>query len=341
VLQYVELLLGLAVKLPEFLDQIFTTYGQMESSVQEALGLLIVPLIKTLGPNNPKLLELLGTFPPEAESLALRILTILTENARPTPALVTLIKELVTEREVDPGFLTIIIAEMDKADILKHLPRLVSTLSGKPEERDHVRKVFSNIVTESPSGTSSNMPRVRQSERLAPAELMVMLHEQEKDIGVKSAMEAIAICFAMPDVFRSETLGVVMQQIMDEPTLPMLFMRTVIQAVTTYKNLISFVTTTLFSRLIVKKIWTNGPLWQGFIRCAKVTAPASFGALLQLPKEQLREVVVKQPSLRNGLRDYVIKKERSKPKLASFLETLGDGEESEGAHVVPLVAVEE
>lgn len=140
-----------------------------------------------------------------------------------------------------------------------------------------------------------------------------------------------------------------MQQIMDEPTLPKLFMRTVriysfhhcigaayrsstqskqvIQAVTTYKNLVSFVTTTLFSRLIVKKIWTNGPLWDGFMRCAKVTAPSSFGALLQLPKDQLREVVDKQPSLRSGLRDYVIKKERSKPKLASFLETLGDGGE--------------
>lgn len=85
-------------------------------------------------------------------------------------------------------------------------------------------------------------------------------------------------------------------------------------------------TTTLFSRLIVKKIWTNGALWEGFIRCAKITAPASFGALLQLQKEQLREVVDKQPSLKSGLREYVIKKERSKSKLASFLETLGDSE---------------
>ncbi|KAG8889606.1 hypothetical protein FRB98_003668 [Tulasnella sp. 332] len=327
ILQHVELLLGLAVKLPEFLDQIFNTYGQTDASVQEALKGLIVPLIKTLGPNNPKLLDLLRTFPADAEFLALRILGILTENARPSPALVSLTKDLIAERELDPGFLVIVIPEMDKADILKHLPRMVATLDGTPEKHERVRKVFSNVVSESPSGTSSNMPRVRQSERLAPAELMVMLHEQEKEIGLKGVIEAIGICFAMPDVFRSETLGVVMQQIMDEPTLPKLFMRTVIQAVTTYKNLVSFVTTTLFSRLIVKKIWTNGPLWDGFMRCAKVTAPSSFGALLQLPKDQLREVVDKQPSLRSGLRDYVIKKERSKPKLASFLETLGDGGE--------------
>jgi len=38
---------------------------------------------------------------------------------------------------------------------------------------------------------------------------------------------AIGICFSMTDVFRSEILAVVMQQIMDEQTLPVLFLRTV------------------------------------------------------------------------------------------------------------------
>jgi len=74
---------------------------------------------------------------------------------------------------------------------------------------------------------------------------MVLLHYSEKEIGVKSAMEgkylgvfvvysfilmfstAIGICFQMTDVFRSEILAVVMQQIMDEPVLPVLFLRTV------------------------------------------------------------------------------------------------------------------
>lgn len=168
-----------------------------------------MPLIKTLGPNNPKLLDLLRTFPPDAESLALRILGILTESARPSPALVSLTKDLMAERELDPGFLVIVIPEMDKvpsysfppleylltvesqADILKHLPRMVATLDGTAEKHERVRKVFSNVVSESPSGTSSNMPRVRQSERLAPAELMVMLHEQEKEIGLKGVIEGM------------------------------------------------------------------------------------------------------------------------------------------------------
>ncbi|KAG8942711.1 hypothetical protein FRC04_003541 [Tulasnella sp. 424] len=335
VLQHIELLLGLAVKSHEFLKQIFDAYCRMEPSVQDALQVLIVPLVKTLGPNNSTLLDLLREFKPEAESLALRILSIWTENARPTPGIISVVKDLLGERDLDPKFLIIIIGEMDKADIVKNLPKIISTLSGKAEDRDQVRKVFSNVITDSPVGVSTNMPRVRQSERLAPSELMVLLHEQEKEIGLKATIEAIGICFAMSDVFTSDILAVVMQQLVDAPTLPVLFMRTVIQAVGTYKNLVNFVSTTLFSRLIVKKVWTNPQLWEGFIRCARITSPASFGALLQLPKEQLREVVDKQPSLRDGLRDFVIKKERNKQKLASFLETLGDGVEPAASTPTP------
>jgi symplekin len=98
----------------------------------------------------------------------------------------------------------------------------------------------------------------------------------------------------------------------------------VIQAVTTYKSLVGFVSQTLLPRLVTKKVWTNPPLWEGFIRCAKVIAPASFGVLLQLPKEQLREVVDKQPGLKSGLRDYVTKKAGNKARVAGFLEIFGE-----------------
>lgn len=86
----------------------------MDVSVQEAIQGLITALIKSLGPNHSRLLNLLRTFPAGAESLALRVLTIFTEHGRPTPPLVALVKNLVTERELDARFLIPIIAEMDK-----------------------------------------------------------------------------------------------------------------------------------------------------------------------------------------------------------------------------------
>lgn len=36
------------------------------------------------------------------------------------------------------------------------------------------------------------MPRVRQSELLPPDRLMVLLHQCEKEIGLKSAMEGVS-----------------------------------------------------------------------------------------------------------------------------------------------------
>ncbi|KAI0272578.1 Symplekin tight junction protein C terminal-domain-containing protein [Gloeopeniophorella convolvens] len=299
----------------------FAAYGEMDISVQEAIQELITQLIRSLGPGHGKLLTLMRTFPPGAETLALRVLNIFTDHGRPTAQLVALVKGLIADRDLDARFLIPIIAEMDKADIVKHLPRIVSILSGTQEAKELVRSVFGSVVTTPPQtfgSVTSNLPRVRQSELLTPAELMVLLHDTEKEIGIKSAIEAIGICFSMTDVFRSEILAVVMQQILDEPVLPTLFMRTVI--------LTGFVSTTLLSRLITKKIWTTPLLWEGFIRCAQIVAPASFLVLLQLPKEQLRELVVKQPSLRGPLREFVQKKGGNPARAAVYLEIIGENE---------------
>ena len=81
---------------------------------------------------------------------------------------------------------------LEQADIMKHLPRIVSTLNGTAEAKQLVKSVFESIVTTPPQTfgiITSNLPRVRQSELLTPAELMVLLHESEKEIGLKSAIE--------------------------------------------------------------------------------------------------------------------------------------------------------
>lgn len=196
------------------LSRIFTSYSQMDVTVQAAIQDLITALIKSLGSNNGKLLTLMRTCPPGAESLALRVLSIFTEHGRPSTQLVALVKGLISERDLDARFLIPIIAEMDKvrgscisflrvvlhdvyqADIMRHLPRVVSILNGQPEPKNLVRSVFSSVVTTPPQtfgSVTSNLPRVRQSELLTPAELMVLLHEAEKEIGLKSAIEGVYI----------------------------------------------------------------------------------------------------------------------------------------------------
>lgn len=85
---------------------------------------------------------------------------------------------------------------MLQADIMRYLPRIVSLLNSQQEPKNLVRSVFSSVVTTPPQtfgSVTSNLPRVRQSELLTPAELMVLLHESEKEIGLKSAIEGARV----------------------------------------------------------------------------------------------------------------------------------------------------
>ncbi|SPO49316.1 related to Symplekin [Moesziomyces antarcticus] len=287
--------------IPEMLDEIFAAYPRTPKFVQAAIEEHIVNLIRALGPNHPRLLTLLRNFPEGADSLALCILKTLTEKNR-APALVEVVKELVDTRDVDPRFLVPVMADLDKAEIMKRLPKVVTILASRaPEDR----------------------ALIKSTELLTPVELMGLLHRAEREIGLKNTVAAIQICFGMTDVYRSEVLAAVLNQISEDQNLPMLFMRTVIMAVSTYKSLSGYVARNLLSRLITKKIWQNPPLWDGFILCAKQTAPSSFGALIQLPRDQLREVVSRQPDLRTGLVEYLTAKGGQRARLATFMDMLG------------------
>ena len=329
VIRLVELPFALCVRVSNMLDEIFEAFPQMAPTVQEAVKKTIVPLIQTLGPNNAKLQSLIRRHPAGSESLAVGVFTVMTEKQK-SKKIVELVKEMAEEKsDIDPRFLIPILPDLVKSEIIKFLPRVVTIMaSDKPEDRATIKAVFTSIVTMPAQGfgsISTNLPRVRSSELLSPVELMSLLHHSEREIGLKTTAEAIRICFGMTDIFRSEVLGAVLNLILEEPNLPVLFMRTAIMAVRTYKSLSSYISTIFLSRLITKKVWQQTLLWDGFVLCAKQTAPASFGALIQLPKEQLRDVITRQPDLRTGLREYLVKKAGGhKVRLKNFLELLGE-----------------
>lgn len=71
-------------------------------------------------------------------------------------------------------------------------------------------------------------------------------------------LTATNLCFAERNVYTSEVLAVVMQQLMEQSPLPMLLMRTVIQSLTMYPRLGGFVMNIL-ARLIMKQVTCPGP----------------------------------------------------------------------------------
>lgn len=324
VTQNVELLLALCVKDTSLLRPLFEQYGNMAPPVRAAIEELYVPLIRSLGLKHPGVLDLLGDFPEGSDKLVLKMLEVLAAKAKLPSDILALIKQVAAKRDLDSQFYLLILPECHKDEIVRYLPRVVALLDGTPQKKAAIRSIFLSVIAPPAHFSSINSLRTR-SDSLSPVELMLFLHQHDKEIGLKHTIEAISICFSMSDGFRPEVLAAFMQQVVDAPKIPNLFMRTVIQAVTTYKSLQPFVSTTLLSRLIGKKIWEVGPLWEGFIRLVKAIAPNSFAALLQLPREQLREVVQKQPSLREPLREYVTKKgSTNNARTAAVLEALSD-----------------
>ncbi|GAA5990965.1 hypothetical protein JCM10908_000101 [Rhodotorula pacifica] len=322
--QHVELLLALCVKDTTLLRPLFEQYGGMSPVVRESIEELYVPLIRSLGLKHPGVLEILGDFPEGSDRLVLKMLDVLAAKAKLPSDILARIKQVAVKRDLDSQFYLLILPECHKDEIVRYLPRVVALLDGTPQKKAAIRSIFLSVIAPPAHFSSINSLRTR-SDSLSPVELMLFLHQHDKEIGLKHTIEAISICFSMSDGFRPEVLAAFMQQVVDAPKIPNLFMRTVIQAVTTYKSLQPFVSTTLLSRLIGKKIWEVGPLWEGFIRLVKAIAPNSFAALLQLPREQLSELVQKQPSLRAPLRDYVIKKGGStNARTAAILAALDE-----------------
>lgn len=112
------------------------------------------------------------------------------------------------------------------------------------------------------------------------------------------------MCFTKPKVFTQDVLAVALQHLVEQTPLPLLFMRTVIQALQACPKLKGFVMS-LLMRLISKKVWTDDKMWLGFIKCAQMTVPQSLDVLLKLPVEQLADALQRGPSLHDPLRDLM------------------------------------
>ncbi|MEQ2212860.1 hypothetical protein XENOCAPTIV_006048, partial [Xenoophorus captivus] len=138
---------------------------------------------------------------------------------------------------------------------------------------------------------------------LTPGDLLIALHNIDSTkCDMKSIIKATNLCFGEKNVYTSEVLAVVMQQLMEQNPLPMLLMRTVIQSLTMYPRLGGFVMNIL-SRLIV---WKYPKVWEGFVKCCQRTKPQSYSVLLQLPPAQLTSVFERCPEMRASLLQHVL-----------------------------------
>ncbi|KAF6738710.1 Symplekin [Oryzias melastigma] len=274
--------------------ELASVYTEAIADIKRSVLRAIEQPIRGMGMNSPELLLLVENCPKGAETLVTRCLHILTDKVPPSPELVERVRDLYHKRVPDVRFLIPVINGLEKNEVIQALPKLIKL------NPIVVKEVFNRLLgTQHSEGSSSVAP-------LTPGDLLIALHNIDSvKCDMKSIIKATNLCFAEKNVYTSEVLAVVMQQLMEQNPLPMLLMRTVIQSLTMYPRLGGFVMNIL-SRLIVKQVWKYPKVWEGFVKCCQRTKPQSYSVLLQLPPAQLTSVFERCPEMRAPLLQHVL-----------------------------------
>ncbi|KAL1769582.1 symplekin isoform X1 [Sigmodon hispidus] len=291
--QCLYLYLALLPQNHKLIHELAAVYTEAIADIKRTVLRVIEQPIRGMGMNSPELLLLVENCPKGAETLVTRCLHSLTDKVPPSPELVKRVRDLYHKRLPDVRFLIPVLNGLEKKEVIQALPKLIKL------NPIVVKEVFNRLLgTQHGEGNSALSP-------LNPGELLIALHNIDSvKCDMKSIIKATNLCFAERNVYTSEVLAVVMQQLMEQSPLPMLLMRTVIQSLTMYPRLGGFVMNIL-ARLIMKQVWKYPKVWEGFIKCCQRTKPQSFQVILQLPPQQLGAVFDKCPELREPLLAHV------------------------------------
>lgn len=294
-----SLYFALCTKKHSLFREIFILYKDASNVVKQAVQRHIPILVRTIG-SSSELLEIISDPPGGSESLLMQVLHTLTDGTIPSPELIFTIKKLYDSKLKDVEILFPILPFLPGDEILVIFPHLVSL------PQDKFQAALARIL----QGSSNSGPV------LSPAEVLIAIHgiDPDKDgIPLKKVTDACNACFEQRQIFTQQVLAKVLNQLVEQIPLPLLFMRTVLQAIGAFPALVDFIMEIL-SRLITKQIWKYPKLWVGFLKCAQLTQPQSFNVLLQLPPPQLENALNRISALKAPLVAHA-----SQPNIRSSL----------------------
>uniref|UniRef100_A0A1D1XLC0 Symplekin n=1 Tax=Anthurium amnicola TaxID=1678845 RepID=A0A1D1XLC0_9ARAE len=284
-----SLYFALCTKKHSLLQQLFTIYRSIPKLAKQAVHGHIPILVRTIG-CSADLLKIISDLPDGCQILLMQVLHTLTDGTIPSTELVSSVRKLYESKLKDVEILIPVLSSLSKEEVLPIFPKLVNL------PMDKFQIALARIL----QGSSHSGPS------LTPAEVLIAIHEidPEKDcVPLKKVMDACSACFEQRQVFTQQVLAKALNQLVEQIPLPLLFMRTVIQAIGVFPALVDFAMEIL-SRLVNKQIWKYPKLWVGFLKCALQTKPQSFNVLLQLPAAQLENALNRNPVLKNPLIEH-------------------------------------
>ncbi|KAM3305159.1 symplekin [Capsicum chacoense] len=283
----ISLFFALCTKKYSLLHLVFDTYARAPKAIKQAVHRHMPVLIRAIGSSCSELLHIISDPPQGCENLLTQVLHILSEGATPPPDLVEVVKRLYETKLKDATVLIPVLSSYSKSEVLPIFPRLVAL------PLDKFQIALARIL----QGSAHTGPA------LTPAEVLVAIHDinPERDgLPLKKITDACSACFEQRTVFTQQVLAKALRQMVDQTPLPLLFMRTVIQAIDAFPTLVDLVMEIL-SKLVIRQVWRMPKLWVGFLKCVSQTQPHSFPVLLQLPPPQLESALNKYANLRSPL----------------------------------------
>ncbi|XP_077293057.1 symplekin scaffold protein [Arctopsyche grandis] len=283
-----QLYLSLLPHNDELLVELCRVYVSIGADGKRCVLRLLEAPVRLLGHNNAALLSLIEECPKGAETLVTRVIHILTEKSLPSPELVSRVRDLYAKKVPDVRFLIPVINGLTKAEILSALPKLI--------------KLNPNVVKEAFNKILYTHGEHRQSP-VSPAELLVALHLIDTTkTELKFIIKATSMCFSEKQIYTCEVLGEVLHELVDQPQLPVLLMRTVLQAMSSHPTRLSSLVVSILHRLINKQIWEEKVVWVGFLKCCQRLNPQSLSVVTMLPPEPLRLLLTACPDISTSLR---------------------------------------
>ncbi|CAH8269709.1 unnamed protein product [Arabidopsis lyrata] len=320
-----SLYFALCTKKHSLFVHVFSIYKNASDPVKQAIHLQIPILVRTMG-SSSELLKIIADPPTGSENLLMQVLQTLTEGPTPSSELILTIRKLFDTRIKDVEILFPILPFLPRDNVLRIFPHMVNL----PMEKFQV--ALSRVL----QGSSQSGPV------LSPSEVLIAIHsiDPARDgIPLKQVTDACNTCFAQRQTFTQQVLAGVLNQLVQQIPLPMLFMRTVLQAIGAFPALSDFILKIL-SRLVSKQIWKNPKLWVGFLKCTQTTQPQSYKVLLQLPPPQLGNALTKIPALRAPLTAHASQPEIQSSLPRSTLAVLGLVPDSQGTQTSQVQANE-
>ncbi|ESW05883.1 hypothetical protein PHAVU_010G000700 [Phaseolus vulgaris] len=281
-----SLFFALCTKKHSLFRQVFVIYRSTSKAVKQAVHRQIPILVRTMG-SSLDLLETISDPPNGSENLLMQVLHTLTDGTTPSKDLISTVKKLHDSKLKDAEVLIPVLPFLSNDEVIPIFPHIVNL----PLEK------FQTALGRILQGSSQSGPV------LSPAEVLIAIHgiDPERDgIPLKKVTDACNACFEQRQTFTQEVIARVLNQLVEQIPPPLLFMRTVLQAIGAFPTLVDFIMGIL-SRLVTKQIWKYPKLWVGFLKCVQLTKPQSFGILLQLPPAQLENALNRISALKAPL----------------------------------------